>query len=221
VAGAAGAEPLLADLVSRPSPPDLLGVDTYVTSERWLDHRMRLFPRASWGGNGRRRFADVESVRVVETRFGGIGAAIRDTWRRYGRPIVLSEVHLGGRSEDQVAWWTEAVAATVRARERGMDVRAITSWAAFGLQDWTSLLREERGDYESGAFDARVDPPALTPLGEAVRATARGAVPVEGRARRGWWRRTDRAVFGVPERARGARMARPVRRSPTVAREPG
>jgi dTDP-4-dehydrorhamnose reductase len=192
--GAAGAGPLLEDLRTDPCPPDLLGVDTYVTSERWLDHRVRHFPRESWSRDGHRRFADVESVRVVDTRFGGVARAMRETWRRYHLPIALSEVHLGGSSRDQLAWWHEALAAAMQGRKDGVDVRAITNWATFGLQDWTSLLREERGDYEPGAFDTRFDPPILTTLGEAVRATAAGA---EARRRpRGWWRRADRAFWG-------------------------
>jgi dTDP-4-dehydrorhamnose reductase len=77
---------------------------------------------------------------------------------------------------------------------------AITSWALLGGWDWNSLMVERRGYYESGAFDARCDPPRKTAVGRAVEALARS-----GEYRHpllelsGWWRDCDLSrVSGLP-----------------------
>src|SRR5689334_1570311 len=50
-------------LRSAPCRPDVVGLNYYVTSDRYLDHRIDLYPQSTWGGNGRIRYADVEAVR--------------------------------------------------------------------------------------------------------------------------------------------------------------
>ena len=55
----------LGPLLEQPCPPDIIGGNYYVTSERFLDHRRRRYPAATHGGNGRDAYADVETVRVL------------------------------------------------------------------------------------------------------------------------------------------------------------
>src|SRR5690242_12924715 len=52
------------DAVGDGCTPDLIGVNHYVTSERWLDERLEAYPPHTHGGNGRHRYADVEAVRA-------------------------------------------------------------------------------------------------------------------------------------------------------------
>ena len=44
--------------------PDIIGINHYLTSERYLDERLARFPEHHWGGNGRHRYADAEAVRM-------------------------------------------------------------------------------------------------------------------------------------------------------------
>jgi dTDP-4-dehydrorhamnose reductase len=44
--------------------PDIIGINHYLTSERYLDERMARYPEHHWGGNGRHRYADAEAVRM-------------------------------------------------------------------------------------------------------------------------------------------------------------
>ena len=44
--------------------PDVLGINHYITSERFLDERLGRYPGSTPGGNGRHCYADVEAVRV-------------------------------------------------------------------------------------------------------------------------------------------------------------
>jgi dTDP-4-dehydrorhamnose reductase len=43
--------------------PMVIGVNYYITSERFLDHRLALYPPHLHGGNGRDAYADIESAR--------------------------------------------------------------------------------------------------------------------------------------------------------------
>jgi len=48
-----------------PCPPDVIGVNHYLTSERFLDHRLERYASERHGGNDRMAYADVEAVRVL------------------------------------------------------------------------------------------------------------------------------------------------------------
>ncbi|RYZ87055.1 MAG: glycosyl hydrolase family protein [Moraxellaceae bacterium] len=54
-------------------PPDIIGINHYVTSERYLDPRLRRYPKHAHGGNAWHRYADVEAVRVRNVKL--VGAA--------------------------------------------------------------------------------------------------------------------------------------------------
>ena len=174
--------------------PDVIGVNHYVTGERFLDHRVGLYPDALRGGNGRLAYVDTEAARI-DMAEGALGwaARLREVWERYGRPIAVTEVHLGDRPEEQVRWLMEAWDAARALRAEGADIRAVTVWALFGAVDWDSLLRNRAGRYEAGAFDARHDPPRPTLLAEAVASlAATGDFEHPALSAPGWWRRADR-----------------------------
>src|SRR3712207_7623869 len=50
----------LAPLAAEPCPPDVLGINHYLTSERFLDDRLDRYPPHTHGSNGRQRYADVD-----------------------------------------------------------------------------------------------------------------------------------------------------------------
>ena len=117
---------------------------------------------------------DVEVARVPAYEVDGFWRSLRQAWDRYRLPLALTEVHLGGGDEDEVAWWAEAWQQAGWAVEAGIPVEAVTTWSAFGAVDWDSLLRRESGSYRPGCFDVRSGEAVLTPLGAAVAATASG-----------------------------------------------
>ena len=197
---AADADPgELAALAREPTPPDVIGLNVYATSERFLDHRLERHAPALHGGNGRQAYADTEAVRVAEARFGGFADRLGDAWARFGRPIALTEVHLGGTRDEQMRWLAEAWDAARAARARGVPVLAVTAWSAFGAVDWDSLLTRRRGHYEPGLFDVRGPVPRPTALATLARTLARGETPRHAAlASRGWWRRGVRLPGAEP-----------------------
>lgn len=191
----------LDEMVANPCPPDIIGINHYVTSDRFLDHRVALYPPETVGGSGGQVYADVEAVRVPlpphhET---GAEARLREAWERYNLPIAVTEAHLGCREpEECVRWLVEVWQGANRLRQEGVDLRAVTVWSMFGAMDWCSLLRRRDNAYEPGVFDVRHDPPRPTPLAEAVRALATtGHFSHPDVEQPGWWRREDRYLAGA------------------------
>jgi len=175
--------------------PDLLGINHYVTSDRVLDHRTSLYPARLRGGNGRDAYVDREAARMdLAPGTTGWEARLQEVWRRYRRPMAVTEAHLGCVDEDeQVRWLMEAWRAAQALRAEGADVRAVTAWSLFGAVDWDSMLRRDRGRYEPGVWDARETPPRPTRLAAAVASLARtGQFEDPALAQAGWWRRDDR-----------------------------
>jgi dTDP-4-dehydrorhamnose reductase len=181
-------------LESGEAAPDILGINHYLTSERFLDHRTGLYPNVDPGGNGRDSYVDAEAVRVKRLHGGtGVGPRLREAWARYGIPMVVSEVHHGCTRDEQLRWFAEVWKTAGALRVEGVDVRAVTLWSLFGNVDWRSLLTRDDGIYDVGAFDTRPPDPRPTVLAKAARAYAQGDDfdhPVLDAP--GWWRRPDR-----------------------------
>lgn len=193
-----------------PCPPDLLGVNHYVTSERYLDDRLVHYPPELQGGNGRHTYADTEAVRVLPDGPFGVTALLAEVWERYRRPLAVTEAHLGCTPGEQVRWVWEVWRAAEAARAAGADVRAVTAWAAFGAFDWDSLVTRDTGTYEPGLFDVRTDPPRPTRVAELVRALAAGRTPTDPALDTpGWWRRPERLLVPPPRARKPARNACP------------
>jgi dTDP-4-dehydrorhamnose reductase len=179
-----------------PCPPDLVGINHYVTSDRFLDERCNRYPAPSAGSNGRDRYADVEAVRVVPDFEPGWNSLLQQAWQRYQIPLVLSEVHLGCTREEQIRWFHQAWCASHQVLSTGVDVRAVTAWALFGSYNWNTLLTTDDGHYEPGAFDVRAAPPRPTALAGLLRDLAAGVGaghPVLESP--GWWNRSERRLF--------------------------
>ncbi len=179
-----------------PFPPDIVGFDHYVTSERFLDEALDPYPEHYRAANGRHVYADVEAVWSLSHGPVGVESLLQEAWDRYRRPMALTEVHLGGTREEQIRWLVESYEAAVAVRARGGDVRAVTAWSLLGMYDWNTLLMDPSGFYESGAFDVRGGTLRRTALADTVAALARGgsyAHPVL--AVPGWWRRPERLIF--------------------------
>jgi dTDP-4-dehydrorhamnose reductase len=174
--------------------PDLLGINHYLTSERFLDHRAHLYPEHFHGGNGRDTYADAEAVRVKRLEDDtGFAPRLREAWERYGIPIAITEVHHGCHRDEQLRWFAEVWKTANTLRDEGMDLRAVTVWSMFGNVDWRFLLTQKKGFYDTGAFDARGGTPRPTVIAKAAAAYARGEDfdhPVLDSP--GWWRRPPR-----------------------------
>jgi len=168
--------------------PAILGLNYYVTSDRYLDERLHRYPAITHGGNGRIRYADVAAARVDGIGIRGHAAVLEEAWQRYGIPVAVTEAHLGCTREEQMRWLVAAWNGASVAQRRGVDVRAVTAWALLGSWDWDSLVTDSAGHYESGAFDVRVGAPRPTALASVIRDLAGGRRPDHPVLHApGWW----------------------------------
>jgi dTDP-4-dehydrorhamnose reductase len=186
------AEAELAQLVERPSPPDLVGFNYYITGERFLDSRLELYPPTVIGGNAEQPYADVEAVRVCRQGLLGPSALLQQAWSRLSLPLAITEAHLSGCPEDRARWfsylWSEAEAAI----DAGVPVRAVTAWALLGSYGWDTLVTRGACSYEPGAFEVRGGKLKETPYAGFLRALEQGTPRVvEG----GWWRSDERLLY--------------------------
>jgi dTDP-4-dehydrorhamnose reductase len=183
--------------------PDIIGINHYPTSERFLDEAMERYPECFHGGNhlhplnGATRidhYADVEALRMdIPCEELGFKARLAEVWDRYRHPIAVTEAHHGSTREEQVRWLMEVWQGVLALRETGHDIRAVTIWSLLGAVDWNSLLVARNGFYEPGAFDIRSGQPRRTAIGRAAEALARtGTFEHPVLDQQGWWRRDGR-----------------------------
>src|SRR3546814_18782716 len=107
----------------------MIGINHYLTSERFLDHRTELYPGHEIGGNGRDRYVDAEAVRVNRLNGRtGIAARLKAVWKRYAIPLAITEVHHGCTREEQVRWLLEGwQAAKSRSDERRVGKECVST----------------------------------------------------------------------------------------------
>jgi dTDP-4-dehydrorhamnose reductase len=178
-------------VADHPCPPEIRGVNYYVTSERYLDENLDNYPAETHGSNGFHSYADVAAVRGRREGLSGLESILEEVWQRYQAPLALTECHLGCTREEQVRWLMDAWRTSETLVESGVDIRAITVWALLGAFDWSALVTSEKGDYEPGAFDVRGPAPRETAIALSVRSlvlTRDYKHPILHA--RGWWERS-------------------------------
>lgn len=185
-----GLQARLETILADPCPPDVIGINHYLTSDRILDERTGDYPGIPAGGNAQSRFCDLAAIRVLAPAPGGMKGAIAEAWHRYGRPIALTEVHNGCTREEQVRWFEQAWRVALQARAEGVDLRAVTAWSLFGNRGWSTLLTSAE-PYEPGVFDASSGQLRETALTAAIR---RPGARRSTAASLGWWEREARLL---------------------------
>lgn len=150
-------------------PPDIMGLNYYVTSERFLDDDLSKHPPHTHGGNELQEYADVEAIRVNHGNPYGLSMLLPEAWERYHLPVAITEAHLNAGREDQLRWLNDIISACYNALEKGVDVKAVTFWSLFGAYGWNELLTNANMDYEPGAFDLRSSSPRPTAIAGMIR----------------------------------------------------
>ncbi len=188
-------EELLA-LTQNPVTPDILGINHYVTSERFLDEHLIAYPMHTHGSNRKHRYADVETVRVKGIKRAGIKTLLQEAWTRYNLPIAITEAHICCTREEQMRWFKEIWDGAVAVKKSGAQIEAVTAWALLGSYDWNSLLTQERNIYENGVYDMRSPEPRPTGMVNMLRNLAiSGKYDHAVLSVKGWWDREERYTY--------------------------
>jgi dTDP-4-dehydrorhamnose reductase len=172
--------------IEHPCRPDLIGLNHYVTSERYLDENTAAYFDGLRGGNGIHEYVDVEAVRVGKAV--GIRSLLQEAWDRYQTPMALTEVQIGCTADEQIRWLMEMWNASCACLADGIPLKAITPWSLLGAYDWDSLLTRHQMNYECGAFDVSDGHVRITELGEIIRTLATtGEFDHPMLQSKGWW----------------------------------
>lgn len=178
-------------------PPDIIGVNHYLSSERFLDEHLNRYPAQTHGGNGTHRYADVLAARVRAKGPAGPKKLLSEVWDRYRLPIAITEVHNGCTREEQLRWVLDVWNAALNLQQGGVDVRAVTAWSLLGAFDWNSLVTVKNDHYEPGVFDIRGGQPRPTALAHLFAELASGREPQHPVLDTpGWWERPQRLIYG-------------------------
>jgi dTDP-4-dehydrorhamnose reductase len=179
-----------------PCPPDVVGINHYLSSERFLDHRLDRYPEHLHGSNGKDAYVDELAARILGRGPDGPAKLLLETWERYRLPIAVTEAHNGCTREEQLRWLREVWDGALAAREAGADVRAVTLWSLLGAVGWDKLVTAGDGRYEPGVFDAGGPEPRPTAIARMATSLARDESFDEPLVRLpGWWRRRERLWY--------------------------
>ncbi len=176
-----------------PCPPDVLGVNYYVTSERYLDENVMKYPSACHGGNSIHQYADVEAIRARVSEPTGFRVLMKELWNRYRIPIAVTEAHLHCAREEQLIWFMERYRDCKELLNEGLEIKAITSWAMLGSFGWSRLLTGAPFEYERGAFDVssgKLRPTAMAALLRKLK--EEGDFQSPATTKKGWWQLDNR-----------------------------
>ena len=178
-------------------PPDIVGVDHYLSSERYLHEDLDRYPADAHSGNGKHAYADVLAARVRAEGSAGIRALLQEAALRYGLPVAMTEAHNGCTREEQMRWFVEVWRAALDLRNEGIDIRAVTAWSLLGAHGWDTLVTSADGRYEPGVYDLRSPVPRPTAMVSLLRDLASHREPTHPvLATPGWWRRPIRLTYG-------------------------
>ncbi|MBC3541968.1 dTDP-4-dehydrorhamnose reductase [Rufibacter sediminis] len=199
--GAQVPEETLLEMVQHPCPPNIIGVNYYVTSERYLDERIIDYPWHTHGSNAIQWYADVEAVRVQTATPLGVQNILEQACARYDIPVAITEAHLCCTREEQMRWLADVWDSASFSRKQGKNVLAVTAWSLLGAYDWNSLLTQQNNHYEMGAFDLRNGTePARTAVSRFIQGLPLDAERHPLLKIDGWWKRVCRAVYpSLPE----------------------
>ncbi|HEY8690242.1 MAG TPA: family 1 glycosylhydrolase [Chitinophagaceae bacterium] len=177
-------------------PPDIMGFNYYITSERFLDEDYKKYPSFTHGGNELQTYADVEACRIPHKQKSGLEILLKEAWERYQLPMAITEAQLNCGREDQARWLKEVWDICLQLQNDGVNIKAVTAWALFGSYGWDKLLTSKKMNYEPGAFDVGSGSARATALASVIRSLAteqKYSHPLV--ENKGWWHRNVRFIY--------------------------
>lgn len=181
------------------TPPDVIGLNHYLLSNRFLDHRLEFYPEVFHGGNEKDKYADVGVVDTTAAEIPSPESIFQEAWDRYQIPLAVTEAHLYGPRESQMRWLDQIYKAAHNVQQKGVEFKAVTAWSLLGSYDWNTLCTQCNDFYESGVFDLRAPKPRPTVLATMIKTWSENKPFVHPVLEiPGWWKDSTRGPFGPP-----------------------
>ncbi|MFL5732936.1 MAG: family 1 glycosylhydrolase [Chloroflexia bacterium] len=106
-------------LRERPIKVDIVGVNYYP------------FSGGAWAVNADSRPSFARGVTSEH-----MAAALRETWRRFGLPMMVTETSCEGSVAERIAWMDDSVGAVRQVMSEGIPVLGYTWWPLFDMVEW-------------------------------------------------------------------------------------
>ena len=181
-----------------PCPPDIIGADYYMISERYLDENVSRYPEHYHGGNRIHTYADVPAVHVNHRQPSGLKIVVEECWARYHTPLAITEIFLDANSHDQIRWLKQVWNTSRLLLQSGIPIMAVTAWSLLGSFGWRNLLRQPFGDYEPGAFSLKNNFPERTELADFICSLACNPYAYHAALQiKPWWQSKERFKWEV------------------------
>lgn len=155
----------LAEFVSNPIEPDVVGVNYYPR------HSTEVFEAGVHHIGG---FSDPRPSQ--DDGVTGLVELLTTAANRYGAPVMVTETCVTGSIEERAAWMDESIDAVATLRDNGMNVIGYTWWPLFDMYEWTyrhSGLPREAHRLDMGLYTLEETPSGLarveTPLVDRFR----------------------------------------------------
>ena len=184
--------------LENPCPPDICGFNYYLTSERYLDDDLSRYPAQYHGGNQQHRYADIETVLVEISEPTGPQVLLKEAYEHLQLPLAVTECHLHSTMDEQMRWFYSTWETVNELRAEGIDIRALTAWALFGLHGWNQLVTQPWGTYEPGIFalsNGKLVPTAMVKMIRAITRYRLYYHPVL--ETEGWWKTNARIRYPI------------------------
>jgi dTDP-4-dehydrorhamnose reductase len=181
-------------------PPDVIGVNHYHLSNRFLDHRTYLYPECFRGGNDKEEYSDIGAVDTGQATVISTEEIFTEVWDRYKKPMAVTECHTRGHREAQMRWLYEIWQTANNLSSKGINFEAVTVWSLLGTYDWHTLCKSNDNFYEPGVFDLRHpgQKPMETGLSKLVRELAtKGHSESPLLNSEGHWKNSRRVLWGA------------------------
>ncbi len=177
-------------------PPNVIGANYYVTSERFLDTNIGRYPVSAHGGNGRHCYADVEACRYRPEGMEGLRVLLPELWERYRLRSRLPRCISAGLARRKYGGCSTRGKRHRNFAPSGVDLRAHNHLGSARLVRLVQSVDPRRGVLRIGAFDVRGPSHAPTAIAQAVRSLAKQqdfahpAIPSAG-----WWQPQSRETL--------------------------
>lgn len=130
-------------------PPDIIGINHYQLSNRFLDHQLELYPEEYHKEIDIHQYADIQALATGQAEIISPESILQEAWERYRIPLAVTECHASGPRESQMRWLHEIWNICLKLQTQGIQIEAVTAWSLLGTYDWGN------NSYESGVFDLR------------------------------------------------------------------
>ena len=141
--------------------PDILGINHTLSSNRFLDDEINMYPDWTQRVYQSQKYSDVAAVDTGKIETPMFGTIFKESWQRYHIPLVLMGSHILAEREAQMRWLNCLWQVAEDLNKQGMHVEAVSASNLLGTFAW----HDGETFYQPGVFELHHNTVELRPTG--------------------------------------------------------